>query len=162
VLRPAKGAVTGLIPAAVIVLLSLRHELIHAALDNEDGHAKRFAEYATRLGFDAPFAYLTPSPGLIDEMMFLAIELGDFPHATLTVRDAVLTEAPTTGGGGTTTITSAGGSDSNRWLSFYCTEKTCAGAKSPVRMPGKKSTRVALICLEMHDGVPCMAPIRRK
>lgn len=156
VLRPAKGAEIGLIPATVIILLSLCHELIHAALNNEDGHAKRFAEYATRLGFDAPFAYLTPSPELIDEMTFLALELGDFPHAKLTVKADVPVEAPT-GGGGTTTITSAGGSDRNRWISFRCTDHD-----GPVRMSGKKAARSALICLELLDsGMPCMKPLHQ-
>lgn len=159
VLRPAKGAEVGLIPATVIVLLSLRHELIHAALDNEDGHAKRFAEYATRLGYDAPFAYLTPSPALIDEMTFLAIELGEFPHGKLTVHAEVSVDAPTTGGGGTTTITSAGGSDRNRWISWYCDDHA-----SPVRMSAAKAERSVLICLERDavTGQPCTKELRRK
>lgn len=169
VLRPAKGAEVGLIPATVIVLLSLRHELIHAALDNQGGHGtkankakgieedQRFPEYATRLGFDAPFAYLTPSPALIDEMTFLALELGDFPHATLTVKAEVPVNAPA-GGGGTITITSAGGSDVNRWISFYCPNHA-----SPVRMSSKKAARSLLVCLELdHEtGTPCMQPLTR-
>lgn len=159
VLRPAKGAEVGLIPATVIVLLSLRHELLHAALDNEDGHAKRFAEYATRLGFDAPFAYLTPSPALIDEMTFLAIELGEFPHGQLTIKADVPAEAPKYGPGGTITLTSAGGSDRNRWISFYCADHA-----SPVRMSAKKAERSVLICLERDavTGQPCAQPLHRK
>jgi len=158
VLRPAKGAEVGLIPATVVVLLSLRHELIHAALDNEDGHAKRFLDYATMLGFDAPFAYITPSPALIDEMTFLAIELGEFPHGQLTVKADVLADVPKYGPGGTITLTSAGGSDRNRWISFYCDEHA-----SPIRMSMAKAERSVLICIERKpDGQPCYKPLHRK
>lgn len=160
VLRPAKGDEVGLIPATVIVLLSLRHELIHAALDNHGGHESkdggRFPEIATRLGFDAPFAFLSPSPGLIDEMTLLALELGDFPHAQLTVKAERLIEVPAGGGG--TTITSAGGADRNRWISYYCDVH-----ESPYRMTRKKAARVALICTELaEDGSMCGHEIKAK
>ena len=144
------------------ILVSLLHELIHAALDCEDGHRGRFAEYATRLGLTAPFTISEPDIATAAQLMTMAAELGEFPHGKLTVRAPKPVEVEpgvtvTVGGGGTKT-TSSGGPDRNRWISFYCDEHA-----SPVRMTGSKAARSALVCLELGDGgVPCMKPLHRK
>jgi hypothetical protein len=143
---------------AVKVLESLLHELIHAALDNEDGHKGRFAEYAVRLGFDGPFTVTPASPGLKDELELLAIELGAFPHGKLTARQPAPVPGTVTVGGGNT-ITSSGGSDRNRWISFYCDTHA-----SPIRMSAQKAERCVLICIERDavTGQPCCKPLHRK
>lgn len=160
------------VPASVIVLLCLRHELIHAALDNQGAHGiksdpekgveqdDRFPEYATRLGFLAPFTHLVPDPALIDEMELLAIELGDFPHGQLTVKADITVPV------GGSTITSAGGSDVNRHLGWYCTifdpETDGPLHKGPVRMSAAKAARCVLICTErLDDGAMCGKPLSR-
>lgn len=65
------------------ILETLLHELIHVTLDCEDGHKKRFAEIATRLGFEGPMAETPASIELAAELMTLADALGEFPHARL-------------------------------------------------------------------------------
>jgi hypothetical protein len=67
------------------ILVTLLHELIHVALDVEDGHRGRFAEIATRLGFLGPMTQTPPSPTLMAEMLTLAAALGPFPHGKLDV-----------------------------------------------------------------------------
>ena len=47
-------------PAAM--LISLLHELIHAADDCQSGHKGAFAEAATRLGFEGPMTQTPPGP----------------------------------------------------------------------------------------------------
>src|SRR6185312_11504657 len=68
-------------PAAMLV--SLLHELIHAADDCVSGHKGAFAEAATRLGFDGPMTQTPPGVELAAEVITLAEALGPFPHARL-------------------------------------------------------------------------------
>jgi hypothetical protein len=68
-------------PAAMLV--SLLHELIHAADDCASGHKGAFAEAATRLGFDGPMTQTPPGVELAAEVITLAEALGPFPHARL-------------------------------------------------------------------------------
>ena len=68
-------------PAAMLV--SLLHELIHAADDCASGHKGAFAEAATRLGFDGPMTQTPPGIELAAEVITLAEALGPFPHARL-------------------------------------------------------------------------------
>ena len=68
-------------PAAMLV--SLLHELIHAADDCASGHKGTFAEAATRLGFEGPMTQTPPGLELTAEVIPLAEALGPFPHGKL-------------------------------------------------------------------------------
>ena len=68
-------------PAAMLV--SLLHELIHAADDCASGHKGTFAEAATRLGFEGPMTQTPPGLELTAEVILLAEALGPFPHGKL-------------------------------------------------------------------------------
>lgn len=70
-------------PAAMLV--TLLHELIHVADDNQSGHRGAFAEAATRLGFEGPMTQTPPSVILAAELATLAETLGEFDHAPLDV-----------------------------------------------------------------------------
>jgi hypothetical protein len=61
-------------PAAMLV--SLLHELIHAADDCQSGHKGAFAEAATRLGFEGPMTQTPPGLDLTAEVITLAEALG--------------------------------------------------------------------------------------
>ena len=74
------------------MLVSLLHELIHAAYDCASGHKGAFAEAATRLGFDGPMTRTPPGVELAAEVITLAEALGPFPHARL---DPAAADAPT-------------------------------------------------------------------
>ena len=65
------------------MLVSLLHELIHAADDCASGHKGAFAEAATRLGFEGPMTQTPPGIELTAEVITLAEALGPFPHARL-------------------------------------------------------------------------------
>src|SRR5207248_7211022 len=73
VLGPQAGDPAGM-------LLSLLHELLHAADDCASGHKGAFAEAATRLGFDSPMTRTPPGIELAAEVITLAEALGPFPH----------------------------------------------------------------------------------
>lgn len=68
------------------ILETLLHELIHVALDCADAHRKRFAEIATRLGFEGPMTETPAGLDLAMELLTLADALGEFPHARLDPR----------------------------------------------------------------------------
>lgn len=113
-------------PAAMLV--TLVHELIHAADDCVSGHRGTFAEAATRLGFNGPMTTTPPSVTLSAELAVLAAELGDFPHGALQpvpVREP----APSPAGGGPVLtlppIHSGPGKQSTRMLKLVATE--CCG-----------------------------------
>jgi hypothetical protein len=76
-------------PAAMLV--SLLHELIHAADDCASGHKGAFAEAATRLGFEGPMTRTPPGVELTAEVITLAEALGPFPHARL---DPTMADVP--------------------------------------------------------------------
>jgi len=73
------------------MLVSLLHELIHAADDCASGHKGTFAEAATRLGFEGPMTQTPPSLELTAEVITLAEALGPFPHAKL---DTAMADTP--------------------------------------------------------------------
>jgi hypothetical protein len=80
------------------VLLTLLHELIHAADDCRSGHRGTFAEAATRLGMIGRMTSSEASVELAAELMVLAGELGPYPHGVLDptpVRVAVGTSGET-------------------------------------------------------------------
>lgn len=66
-----------------VVLAVLVHELIHVALNNEDGHKGRFAEAATRLGLEGRMTEATPGPTLAFELITMAAALGEYPHGAI-------------------------------------------------------------------------------
>ena len=65
------------------MLVSLLHELIHAADDCASGRKGAFAEAATRLGFEGPMTRTPPGIELTAVVITLAEALGPFPHARL-------------------------------------------------------------------------------
>lgn len=65
------------------VLLTLLHELIHAADDCMCGHRGTFAEAATRLGFVGKMTSSEASIELGADLEVLAAELGLYPHGVL-------------------------------------------------------------------------------
>jgi len=73
------------------MLVSLLHELIHAADDCASGHKGTFAEAATRLGFEGPMTQTPPGLELTAEVITLAEALGPFPHAKL---DTAMADVP--------------------------------------------------------------------
>jgi hypothetical protein len=78
------------------ILITLLHELIHVALDNEDGHRGRFREIALLLGFVPPMTETPAGIELAAEMMTLAASLGDYPHSKLSpvFKDAEIPVGP--------------------------------------------------------------------
>lgn len=100
------------------VLLTLLHELIHAADDCESGHRGTFAEIATRFGFEGKKTSSQASIQLAAELMVLAEELGPYPHGVLDptpVRTAV-------GPGGATVVPGPSGipTQTTRYLKAIC------------------------------------------
>ena len=87
------------------MLVSLLHELIHAADDCASGHKGAFAE-RHRLGFQGPMTQTPPGVELAAEVITLAEALGPFPHARLDPAAADVPvpappgEAPAPGPGG--------------------------------------------------------------
>jgi hypothetical protein len=77
--------ISPLLADAECVLATLAHELIHVALDCEDGHTKRFKKMAESLGFDAPLTHVIPSDLFTMELQLLASTLGKYPHAAIDV-----------------------------------------------------------------------------
>jgi len=65
------------------VLGVLMHECVHVALDCEDGHRRRFAEIATRLGMKGPMTEALPDAMLAFELFVMAAALGDYPHGAV-------------------------------------------------------------------------------
>ncbi len=65
------------------MLVSLLHELIHAADDCASGHKGAFAEVATRLGFEGPMTQTPPGLDLTADVITLAEALRPFPQARL-------------------------------------------------------------------------------
>jgi hypothetical protein len=61
------------------MLATLIHELIHAALDLEDGHKGKFAEAATRLGLEGKMTATVPGLQLLVELVTIAETLGQYP-----------------------------------------------------------------------------------
>lgn len=118
---------------AARMLGTLIHELIHAALDNADGHRGRFAEAATRLGLEGKMTETTPGLGLTMELMVMAAELGEYPGAAIDL-DAAMDEpgekTPARSGPKSTTQT-------NRYGILKCQTPECACGGYQVRTTRK-------------------------
>ena len=65
------------------IMHTLQHELIHAILDNADGHRGRFRSIALASGLTGQMTSTTASEALAVRLAELADVLGEFPHATL-------------------------------------------------------------------------------
>lgn len=76
------------------VLLTLLHELIHAADDCLSGHQGTFAEVATRLGFEGKMTSSQASVELAADLMVLAEELGPYPHGVLNPEPVLVEVGP--------------------------------------------------------------------
>lgn len=63
------------------VLTVLSHELIHAAIDCEGMHGKKFQRKAAQIGLVEPWECATASPELLDTLWEMQKELGEYPHA---------------------------------------------------------------------------------
>lgn len=139
-----------------VVLSVLLHEMLHVALDNADGHTKRFSEYATRLGLLAPFTSARPDEALTAELMVMAAELGDFPHAALHVAsrpaDVPVQVDPAGNPIEVPKVTSGPKAQTNRWFVFECPEHA-----RPIRMSRGAAAEGAPFCGHRDaDGVPCL------
>lgn len=123
------------------ILRSLLHELIHVALDNEDGHEKRFAEIATRFGFIGKMTETPVGPELAFEFVVIAAELGDFPHGAIdmsALRAPAKSRTEVPAGAPTKRATSGPAPQQNRYFDLICRNPECEGCDQyKVRMTRK-------------------------
>lgn len=105
------------------MLETLLHELIHVALDCEDGHKGRFAEAATRLGFVGPMTATPPSIELAAELVTIAAALGPYPGSQINLPARVpAVPTPVTPGGTPVKWTSGPGTQTTRMIKLVCPE----------------------------------------
>jgi hypothetical protein len=146
------------------ILVSLLHEMIHVALyeagdENWRGHRGTFAEYAGRLGLTRPYTESPPDVITAAQMMVMAHELGDFPHAKLTVRAPKPVAAPdgqlvSVG----SVLVGTGGVQTNRWISFQCPTH-----KRSTRMSATAAAEGAPYCGHRDEaGLPCLTEMVAK
>lgn len=139
-----------------VVLAVLLHEMLHVALDLEDGHTGRFSEWGTRLGLTAPFTTARPDEALTAELMVIAAELGDFPHSALQVASRPADVPVQVGPNGepiaVPKVTSGPKAQTNRWVSFECPEH-----KRPTRQSRTAAAEGHPYCGHRDEaGVPCL------
>jgi hypothetical protein len=71
------------------VLVTLRHELVHAA--GRRGHGKEFKALAVELGLSGPMTATVASPELLDFINWTLLpQLGKYPHGAITGRGEIL------------------------------------------------------------------------
>jgi hypothetical protein len=71
------------------VLVTLRHELVHAA--GRRGHGKAFKVLAVELGLTGPMTATVASPELLDFINWTLLpRLGQYPHGAITGRGEIL------------------------------------------------------------------------
>jgi len=75
------------------MLGTLIHELIHAALNNQDGHRGRFAEAAVKLGLSGKMTATTVEGDLLMKLEMIAASLGEYPGAQVDIT-GILEESP--------------------------------------------------------------------
>ena len=66
-----------------VILAILIHELVHVALDMEDGHTGRFRKLALALGLTGKMTETVPGDALSFELFTLGAALGTYPHAAM-------------------------------------------------------------------------------
>jgi hypothetical protein len=133
------------------VLCDILHELIHVALDNEDGHTGRFVEIAKALGFVGKPTETPAGPTLAAEFMVLAESLGEFPHGAV---DLSLLRRPAlvpAGGGAPVSDgprpTSGVLPQRNRYYGAICRNEGCDGFNDyRVRMSRKWMETALPVC----------------
>jgi len=108
------------------MLSTVLHELIHVALDCEDGHKGRFAEAATRLGFTGKMTRTEPGIELAAELLVIASELGEYPGARLDVKGVTVPQ-PVGPDGKPGRIHSGAGKQGTRMLRVSCPAPECGG-----------------------------------
>ena len=67
------------------MLGTLVHELIHAALNNEDGHKGKFRECGLLLGLTGSMMSSVPGPGLLAQLITVVETLGLYPGARVSL-----------------------------------------------------------------------------
>jgi hypothetical protein len=67
----------------VAVLKTLVHEICHAIDDCQSGHKKGFIRWAKLVGLVPKWTSSTASPELMEKLIVIADELGEYPHAGL-------------------------------------------------------------------------------
>lgn len=100
----------------------LLHELIHVALDCEDGHKARFAEIATRFGFEGKMTTTPVGMSLGTELMVIAAELGTYPHGALDINKVRTPVGPD--GTPLPPVNTGPRAQTNRHLKVRCPEHT--------------------------------------
>lgn len=120
-----------------LMLETVLHELIHATLDCQDGHKARFAEIATRLGFEGPMTATPPSVQLAAELVTIAATLGPYPGASLMVGSKKPLELPVGPDGLPIPFTSGPGggkTQGTRMNRVTCTTDDCDAAKAGYKL----------------------------
>jgi hypothetical protein len=136
------------------MLETVLHELIHVALDNEDGHRGRFAEIATRLAFEGPMTQTPASVELAFELFTIAASLGEYPGSQVSL-EGIFAQPGNAGGVGV--ITGGGVSSSGpkkqgtRMLKVTCQEDDCPAIGYTVRTTAKWLEIGAPKCPMGHD-----------
>ncbi|RKZ80937.1 MAG: hypothetical protein DRQ35_01245 [Gammaproteobacteria bacterium] len=69
-----------------LMLSTLLHELIHATLDNQDGHKGRFARLAKQCMLTGKMTATTPTTELLAYFDDVISTLGKLPHAKLDIK----------------------------------------------------------------------------
>lgn len=109
--------------STAVMLATLLHELIHAALDNEDGHKGRFAEAAVRLGLEGKMTATVPGPDLLMELELIVASLGEYPGAPLDISGALVPAGPGSRKGGG--ISSGPAKQGTRMIKVQCMDSEC-------------------------------------
>ena len=128
------------------MLATVLHELIHVALDNEDGHKGRFAEAATRLGFEGKMTETTASITLAADLISVAAELGEYPGAKLNLPSRVRAEIPVGPDGRPIRIHSGAGPQTSRMIKVSCQDGECEARGYTARVARKWLDLSAPIC----------------
>lgn len=116
------------------MLATLIHELIHAALNLEDGHKGKFAEAATRLGLEGKMTATTPGLQLLVELVTIAETLGQYPGSKVDLT-SIIDRVPVGTDGKPLPRSSSGPKrQTNRQLLLVCDE----GAKGDCACGGYK------------------------
>lgn len=106
------------------VLGIVMHELVHVALDCEDGHRGRFAEAATRLGLEGKMTEALPGDLLVFELVTMAAALGDYPHGAIDMDVVHAPQRTPVGPDGQPVprVHSGPAAQRNRYLKVVCTQ----------------------------------------
>jgi hypothetical protein len=108
------------------MLATLIHELIHAALDNEDGHKGRFVDAMVRLGLEGKPTATHAGVALAADLITIAATLGEYPGSRVDLTGVL---APA-GGRPKGPVSSGPKPQTNRHLKAECTadpDAVCSG-----------------------------------